>query len=412
MAGRRRSILALGLFTFSLAPIYSTSGSETVTYTYDDRGRLVLVNRGGTINDGIQASYSYDGADNRSNVTVSGPGFSVNDVASTEGAPLTFTVTRSSSGAAASISYATSNGTAAAGSDYTATGGMLNFAVGEASKPINVPTTDDTTSESAESVTLTLSNPVGGALIDGTGVGTINDNDAPPACGGVSFMVASNAAVTEGANSVFTVTKIGTATGSCGVSYATANGTAAAGSDYTAVSGSLTFTTAQASQTVSVATTDDAAVESAETLSLSLSAPTGGSVIGSPGSATATINDNDGVTCSGVGFSVNNVTVLEGDPLAFTVTKSGAAAGSCSVSYATANGSAISPNDYAAVSGTLTFAQNETSKTVSTTTVIAGPNESTEIMYLNLSSPSGGATLTDGQGQGTIQNNFDGCITC
>jgi chitinase len=297
MAGRWRSILALCLLVSCVFPIFPAASSETVIYTYDDRGRLVQVSRSGSVNDGIQASYTYDKADNRTNVAVTGPGFSVNDVSVTEGGTLQFTVTRTSSGAAASVGYATSNGTAVAPGDYTAVSGSLSFAIGETSKPVNVTTVDDAASEGAEALNLTLSNPVGAAIIDGAGVGTINDNDGPP-------------------------------------------------------------------------------------------------------------------PCNGIGFSVNDVRVLEGDALVFTITKSGTATGSCSVSYATANGTAVSPGDYAAVSGTLTFGQNETSKTVSTTTVIAGPNESTEIMYLNLSSPTSGATLTDGQGIGTIDNNFDGCLTC
>jgi YD repeat-containing protein len=111
--------------------------------------------------------------------------------------------------------------------------------------------------------------------------------------GGVSFSVSSNGAVTEGANSVFTITKAGTASVSMSVDYATANNTAVAPGDYTSKSGTLTFTTSQASKTVSVTTVNDAAVESAETFKLNLSSPTGGSTLGTA-SATATINDNDG----------------------------------------------------------------------------------------------------------------------
>lgn len=110
----------------------------------------------------------------------------------------------------------------------------------------------------------------------------------------VSFTISSNGPVTEGANSVFTVTKSGTATQSYDVNYATTNGTAVAPGDYTAKSGTLTFTTLQTSKTVSVTTVDDANVESNENFSMSLSNPTGGATIGTPGSATATINDNDG----------------------------------------------------------------------------------------------------------------------
>jgi hypothetical protein len=295
MAGRRRSILALCLLTSCIVPTFSAIGSETVTYSYDERGRLIQVGRSGTVNDGISANYSYDKADNRTNVTVSGPSFSVNDVSVTEGGSLVFTVTKSGATSnSLSVSYATSNGTATAGSDYTAKSGTLTFLSSDTAKTVSVTTSDDATAESAETVNITLSNPTGGAsLSDATGIGTINDNDSLT-CGGVSFTIASNAAVTEGANSVFTVTKAGTTSNSCSVNYATANGTATAGSDYTAASGTLTFTSAQTSKTVSVTTTNDTTVESAETFTMSLSSPTGGSTVGSPGSATATVNDNDG----------------------------------------------------------------------------------------------------------------------
>jgi fructose-specific phosphotransferase system component IIB len=47
--------------------------SETVTYTYDSRGRLVKVERTGTVNNNVTAEYKYDKADNRTNVNVISP---------------------------------------------------------------------------------------------------------------------------------------------------------------------------------------------------------------------------------------------------------------------------------------------------------------------------------------------------
>lgn len=46
--------------------------SETVTYTYDARGRVVAVKHSGTVNNNIQSNYAYDKADNRTNKTVTG----------------------------------------------------------------------------------------------------------------------------------------------------------------------------------------------------------------------------------------------------------------------------------------------------------------------------------------------------
>jgi len=221
----------------------------------------------------------------------------------------------------------------------------------------------------------------------------------------VSFSISSNGAITEGTASVFTITKTGTATGSLSVNYATANGSAIAGSDYTAKSGTLTFTTAQTSLTVSVSTTDDSAVESAENFTMSLSAPTGGATIGT-GTATATINDNDtgSSTCSGISFAVSDTSTTEGGALVFTVTKSGATTATCNVNYATANGTAGTA-DYTATSGTLSFTGAQNSKDVAVQTTDDTKTELDETVLLNLSAPTSPATISDSQGVGTIIDN-------
>ena len=47
--------------------------TETITYSYDARGRLVKVQRSGSINNNVAANYTYDKADNRTNVNVASP---------------------------------------------------------------------------------------------------------------------------------------------------------------------------------------------------------------------------------------------------------------------------------------------------------------------------------------------------
>jgi Calx-beta domain-containing protein len=277
-------------------------GSESITYSYDALGRLVRVDHCGTINNGTSASYAYDRADNRSNVAVgtsapaAAPSFSVSDASATEGGALVFTVTMTGATSTCyTVNYATANNSAVAPGDYVGSSGIVAFAPssGTETQTVAVATVDDSTIESTETMLLNLSAPsAGGTISDAQGIGSIIDNDS--VCQGVNFTIASNGAVTEGASSAFTVTKHGTATGSCNVSYATANGTAIAPGDYTAKSGTLTFTSAQTAQTVSVTTIDDAVVENAETFTASLSSPTAGATLGTPSSATATISDNDG----------------------------------------------------------------------------------------------------------------------
>lgn len=66
----RMKILSLVLVLTGLGG--SARAAETITYTYDARGRLVAVVRSGTVNNGVQAAYAYDKAGNRSSKTVTG----------------------------------------------------------------------------------------------------------------------------------------------------------------------------------------------------------------------------------------------------------------------------------------------------------------------------------------------------
>lgn len=406
---RLRACMLAAATLISLAP---AAAQETISYTYDARGRLIKVDHGSTgPNAGVTANYSYDAADNRTQVVVASGGspvtFSISsNGAVTEGGTSIFTVTKTGTATGPlTVNYATVDGTAVAPGDYTAAVGTLTFATTDTSKTVNVATVDDALVEGTENFTMSLSNPSAGSTIGtGTATATINDNDLPPPpCTGVSFTVSSNGAVTEGANSVFTITKSGSATGSCGVNYGTASGTATAGSDYTTTSGTLTFTSTQTSQTVNVPTIDDSIVESAETFMMSLSSPTGGATLGTPSSATATINDND----SPPSFSISDASVTEGGVLDFIVSKAGTTSGTFSINYATANGSASAPGKYTATSGTLTFGPTVARQDVYVTTVATSLIEQTpKTMYVNLSGATGGATITDSQGVGTI---YDQC---
>src|SRR5262249_30541930 len=88
----------------------------------------------------------------------------------------------------------------------------------------------------------------------------------------------------------------GGTSGAVSVHYATSDGTATAGSDYTAASGTLTFADGEASKTFTVTVLDDTLVEGNETVTLTLSNPTGGATLGSPASVVFTIVDNDSST--------------------------------------------------------------------------------------------------------------------
>lgn len=187
-----RAILAFITFLLLGAAVHA---AETITYTYDARGRLIKVVHTGTVNNGVSACYTYDKADNRSNVTVAtsgcsstapscGVSYAVSDASADEGVALVFTVTKTGSTASScSINYATADGTAVAPGDYTAASGTLTFAASETSKTVSIATKDNLVAESTEQMYLNLSTATGGAAIsDSQGVGTIIDNDDPNPC--------------------------------------------------------------------------------------------------------------------------------------------------------------------------------------------------------------------------------------
>ncbi|MCA1684330.1 MAG: hypothetical protein LC708_04310 [Actinobacteria bacterium] len=215
--------------------------------------------------------------------------------------------------------------------------------------------------------------------------------------------------VDEGAGTaVFTVTLSAASGETVTVNFATADGTAAGG-DYTAASGTVTFLPGETAQTVTVAVTGDALDEANETFAVNLSGAAGAPI--RDGQGVGTILDDDAAPSVGV----DDVSVVEGrsgttyavftvslfDPLTGQPAASGQ---TVTVRFATANGTATtSNNDYTATSGTVTFAPGETTKTVRVAVRGDRKQEADETFLLNLSSPTN-AVLADAQGVGTILN--------
>lgn len=111
------------------------------------------------------------------------PSVSIGDAQVSEGnngATLSFPVTVTGPNAqAVTVHYATSNGTATAGSDYTATSGDLTIPAGQTTGHFTVPVLSDTVVESDETLTVTLTPVSNGTVADGSGTGTILNDDVP-----------------------------------------------------------------------------------------------------------------------------------------------------------------------------------------------------------------------------------------
>jgi hypothetical protein len=163
----------------------------------------------------------------------------INDVTLAEGnsgtTNFTFTVTRSGGDdGTVSADYTVTLPGGVGGADGTDVSGTLTgtvtFLDGETSKAITVTVNGDAIEEPNETFTVALSNPQGGVTIsDGSGLGTITNDDSPPV-GSIN-----DVAVAEGADGVsymfFTVTLDHSSTSTFTFNYATAEGAAAAGSD-------------------------------------------------------------------------------------------------------------------------------------------------------------------------------------
>ena len=212
------------------------------------------------------------------------------------GVSVTITVTRTDGSAGAvSVDYATSDGSATGGSDYTATAGTLSFADGVSGQSFSVTILDDTLFEGDETFNLSLSNVTGGASLGSpaTASVTITEDDPPPPAGSLQFSAAGFSVAENGASVPITVTRTGGSAEAVAVDYASADGSATAGSDYTATAGTLSYADGVTSQSFSVAILNDTLFEGNEGFNLNLSNVTGGASLGSPATASVTITEDD-----------------------------------------------------------------------------------------------------------------------
>jgi len=197
---------------------------------------------------------------------------------------------------------------------------------------------------------------------------------------------------------VFAVSYQGAAIETVTVAYTTVNVTATSGSDYQAVSGSLTFTLDGPSvQLITVSVLGDQQVEPNESFLVRLSDPVNGFLLRSE--ATGTILNDD------VDLSVSDVTVAEGNSgsrnAVFTVLAFGEANRPISFSYSTLNGTAQSGSDYLPQAGVIALPSGNTSVQITVPVLGDRIDEDNETFLLALTGAQG-ARVADGIGQATI----------
>ena len=227
-------------------------------------------------------------------------------------------------------------------------------------------------------VKVTASDGMGGSVSD------IFDIDVSTAAD-ATFSVTGPATVAEDAGTAtYTVTLSAQPSATVTVSYATADGTATAGSDYMAESGTLTFTPAnwQTEQTVDVTITDDTVDDDDETFTFTftLSNPGSGAVLSASRSLSTTIMDDD-VPVLTVSFAAATYSVTEGATVSAAVSLSAIPERSVTIPLTATNGTGATSSDYS-IPSSVTFASTETSKTLTFSATDDAVDEDNETVTL------------------------------
>ncbi|QSV64486.1 MAG: hypothetical protein HEQ26_18790 [Dolichospermum sp. DL01] len=258
------------VLTLATAPGYTidTPAAVTGTITNDDSSALPVIS---------VAATDASAAETATGITAN---------------PGQFTLTRlgGNINQAVTVNY-TLTGTATNGTDYTSLPTSVTFAAGSSTAIVTVTPTNDTIFEATETAILTLATGTGYTVSTTNTAATVNiaDNDLQP-----TINLSANQTIVEGntnpQNVSYTVTLSNASTQAITVQYATANGTAIAGSDYTSTTGTLTFNPGIITQVINIPILNDSLNEANETFTLNLTTATN-ATLGTAKTATTTITD-------------------------------------------------------------------------------------------------------------------------
>jgi CSLREA domain-containing protein len=325
-------------------------------------------------------------------------------------------------------------GTADSATDYTQTGaatfgatsGTVIIGNGNTTATVTIDPAGDLTVEPDENVILTVTSGTGynvGSPSSATGTITNDDTD-------IAVTVSPSAVAEDdpllNPVMVYTFTRTGVTSGAITVNFSV-SGTASFPSDYAVsgatsfgpTAGTVTFGDGVTSVMVTIDPNEDAVYELNETAILTVTSGTGYNP-GAPASATGTINNNDTAPTLTIGDKIafeGNVTISSPGPttnFVFTVTRTGNTQVAATVNFATSDGttnpatggaSCTTGVDYITQNGMLTFPASAGPNSQTITIVVCKDTtvESNETFFVDLSGETN-ATINDGQGRGTIQN--------
>ncbi len=306
-----------------------------------------------------------------------------------------FTITRTGSLLSAlTVDYGV-NGRAVLGTDYRRLDGRSTIPVGQSSITVEIMPFDDALDEGTQDVVLQLRTTQTYFISPTaqTAMVTIADNDASQLYVEMNTGSGTEPASGSANGPVFQIHRPATGT-ALTVNY-TVSGTAASGSDFTALSGSIAFATADTNKTITVSMLADTEFEDAESITLTLAPGTGYSLLaGQNHSATGWLYDGDQPTVevntadstSGLTVPFTEASTTTGED--FFISRRVATASELIVNY-TLSGTATSGDDYTPLSGTATIPANATGVYVNVIPINDTLPEGTESIVMTLTPESG-----------------------
>ncbi|MFA5842324.1 MAG: Calx-beta domain-containing protein [Candidatus Gracilibacteria bacterium] len=314
------------------------------------------------------------------------------------------------SGLDISVPFTLGDGTATGdGADYSISASPITVIAGQTTANITLSVVDDVIDESNETVIVIMGSPTNasqGATTVHTA--TINDND------NVSIAIVDNSVSENGSTAAITVTMTGTSSSTVSVNYATSEGTATAGSDYTATSGTITWTAGQTGdKTFNVSITDDGLDENNETVILALSNAVNSTI--SDGDGALTINDNDASPT--VTWTSSSQSGLESvGTLTLTAELSAVSGRNVSVPYTLSGTAAGNGTDYSITASPITITAGQTTANITLTIVNDTLDENDETAIITMGAPTNATqgettvhtvTITDNDNAPTVAWTID-----
>lgn len=308
--------------------------------------------------------------------------------ASTDDTEVEITVVRSGNlSVPATVDYMTGDLTAIFDHDYGAAYDTLSFAPGEASATFTVPLLGNRHAPDGLRFSVTFVDGTGGAVLEAPAATIVTiENDHVP----VQLAAVEYGFTTDDPSAQLTVTRTGDVARAVTVNYATADGTAHAGTDYTARSGILTFGPGVTTRTITVPLLSNFAGPDNSDFTVTLTSPSGGAELGAADSARVEIaNPYSLVRLDETTYSAD---VRDGS-VRIDLERLGNLGSAATIAYTTVDGTGSAGTDYQATSGLLTLGIGVDSGFLTVPLLGSAASPASRTFKLELSSSGGNAVI-------------------